>query len=58
MKRCPYPDWKLPLLRAACVRTAAHTVAIVISDTPGFDDERKINMALNRLIMQSLKEGK
>ena len=46
-KRCPYPDRKLPLLRAACVRTAAHTIAIVISDTPGFDDERKINMALN-----------
>ena len=49
MERCPYPDRKLPLLRAACVRAAAHTIAVVISDTPGFDDEAKISMAFDRL---------
>ena len=35
MERCPYPDRKLPLLRAACVRAAAQTIAMVISDTLG-----------------------
>ena len=35
MERCPYPERKLPLLRAACVRAAAHTIAVVISDTLG-----------------------
>ena len=33
----------------ACVRAAAHTIAVVISDTPGFDDEAKISMAFDRL---------
>ena len=28
MERCPYPDRILPLLRAACVRAAAHTIAV------------------------------
>ena len=50
MERCPYPDRKLPLLRAACVRAAAHTIAVVISDTPGFDDEAKISMAFDRCL--------
>ena len=36
---------KLPLLSASCVRTAAQTIAVVISDTPGFYDETKINMS-------------
>ena len=49
MERCPYPDHKLPLLRAACIRAAAHTIVVVISDTPGFDDETKISMAFGRL---------
>ena len=49
MERCPYPDRKLPLLRAACVRAAAHIIALVISDTPGFDDKAKISMAFDRL---------
>ena len=49
MERCPYPDCKLPLLHAACVRAAAHTIAVVISDTPGFDDEAKIYMAFDHL---------
>ena len=46
---CPYSDRKLPLLRAACLHTAVQTIAVVISDTHGFDDDAKINMALNRL---------
>ena len=49
MERCPYPDRKLPLLRAACVRAAAHTITVVIFDTPGFDDEAKISMAFDPL---------
>ena len=49
LARCSYSDRKLPLLRAACLHTAAQTIAVVISDTPGFDDDAKINMALNRL---------
>ena len=49
LARCPYSDRKLPLLRAACLHTAAQTIAVVISDTPGFDNDAKINMALNRL---------
>ena len=49
LKRCYYPDRKLALLRAACVRTAAQTIAVIISDTPGFDDDTKISMALDRL---------
>ena len=40
---------KLALLRGGCVRTAAQTIAVVISDTPGFKDDIKINMTLNRL---------
>ena len=44
LARCPYSDRKLPLLRAACLHTAAQTIAVVISDTPGFDDDAKINM--------------
>ena len=47
--RCYNSDRRLALLRAACVRTAAQTIAVVISDTPGFKDNIKINMALNRL---------
>ena len=49
LNRCYYSDRKLALLRAACVRTAAQTIAVVISDTPGFKDDIKINMILNRL---------
>ena len=49
LARCPYSDSKLPLLRAACLHTAAQTIAVVISNTPGFDDDAKINMVLNRL---------
>ena len=45
----PLSDRKLPLLRAACLHTATQTIAVVISDTPGFDDDAKINMALIRL---------
>ena len=52
MERCPYPDRKLPLLHAACVRAAAHTNAVVISDTPGFDDEAKISMAFDWLLQR------
>ena len=47
--RCYYSDRKLALLRAACVRTAAQTIDVVISDTPGFKDDTKITMASNRL---------
>ena len=46
---CPYSDRKLPVLRAACLHTAAQTIAVVISNTSGFDEDAKINMALNRL---------
>ena len=49
LAKCPYSNRKLPLLRAACLHTAARTIAVVISDTPGFDNDAKINMALNRL---------
>ena len=49
LARYPYSDRKLPLLGAACLHRAAQTIAVVISDTPGFDDDAKINMALNRL---------
>ena len=49
LARCPYLDRKLPLLRAACSHTATQTIAVVISDNPGFNDDAKINMALNRL---------
>ena len=49
MSRCPYQDRRLPLLRAACVRTASQTIAVVISDTPGLNDDAKIKMALDRL---------
>ena len=52
LARCPYSNKKLPLLRAACLNTAAQTIAVVISDTPGFDDDAKINMALNRLLQR------
>ena len=48
MARCPYPERKLPILRAACVRSAAQTIAVVISDTPGFNDNTKIAMGLSR----------
>ena len=43
MSRCSYPDHKL----VACVRTAAKTMTIVISDTLNFNDQHKINMALD-----------
>ena len=36
-------------MRAECVRTAAQTIAVVISDTQGLKDHIKIDMALNRL---------
>ena len=49
MERFPYPDRKLPVLRAACVQAAAHTIAVIISDTPGFGDEAKISVAFDRL---------
>ena len=49
MERCPYPDRKLPLLHPACVWAAAHTIAVVISDTPEFHDEAKNSMAFDRL---------
>ena len=49
LARCPYSDRKLPLLRAACSHTTGQTIAVVISDTPGFDDDANINIALNRL---------
>ena len=49
MDRCTYPDRKLALLRASCVRSASQTIAVVISDTPGLKDDVKVNMALNRL---------
>ena len=48
LNRCYYSHRKLASLRAACVRTAAQTIAVVISYTPGFKDDIKINMALNR----------
>ena len=48
-ERCYYSDRKLALLRASCVWTAAQTIAVVISGTPGFKDEIKNNMALKRL---------
>ena len=44
-----YSDRKLVLFRAACVRTAAQTIAVLISDTPGFKNDVKVNMTLNRL---------
>ena len=49
LNRCYYSDRKLALLRAACVRMTAKTIAVVISDLPGFKDDIKINMVLNRL---------
>ena len=49
LNRLYYSDRKLALLRAACVRTAAQTIAYLILDTPGCKDNIKINMALNRL---------
>ena len=57
MERCPYPDRKLPLLRAACVQAVAHTIAVVVSDTPGFDDEAKISMAFDRLSRKFSVQG-
>ena len=57
MARCPYPDRKLPILRAACVRSAAQTIAVVISDTPGFDDNTKITMGLSRLEQRFGRSG-
>ena len=57
MTRCPYPDRKLPILRAACVRAAAQTIAVVISDTPGFEDETKISMGLSRLEQRFGRSG-
>ena len=52
MERCPYPDRKLPLLHPACVWAAAHTIAVVISDTPEFHDEAKNSMAFDRLSLR------
>ena len=49
LNRFHYSDCNLALLHAACVRTAAQTIVVVISDTPGFEYKIKINMALNRL---------
>ena len=49
LNRSYYSNRKLALLRATCVRTAAQTIAVVISDTPGFKNKIKISMALNRL---------
>ena len=58
LARCPYLNRKLPLLRAACfLYTAAKTIAVVISDIPGFDDDAKINMALNRLSQRFAVHG-
>ena len=58
LARCPYSNRKLPLLRAACfLYTAAQTIAVVISDIPGFDDDAKINMALNRLSQKFAVHG-
>ena len=47
--RCSYPYRKLPLLLALCVRTAAQTIAVIVSGTPWFDDETKISLGLFRL---------
>ena len=49
LNRYYYLDHKLALLHAVCVRTTAQTIAVVILNTPGFKDDIKINMALNRL---------
>ena len=57
MVRCSYPDRKLPILRAACVRSAAQTIAVVISDTPGFNDNTKIAMGLSRLEQRFGRSG-
>ena len=46
LSRCSYFDRELTLLRAACVHTAGQTIVVVISDTPGFDDDAKIDMTL------------
>ena len=48
LNRCYYSDRKLALLRAACVRTAAQTIAVVMSNTPRFKIDNN-NIALNRL---------
>ena len=57
MVRCPYSDRKLPILRAACVRSAAQTIGVVISDTPGFNDNTKIAMGLSRLEQRFGRSG-
>ena len=57
LNRCNYSDRKLALLCAKCVRTAAQTIAVIISDTPGFKDDIKINMALNRLAQRFRVSG-
>ena len=57
LNRCYYSDNKLALLRAAYVRTAAQTIAVVILDTPGFRYDIKINMALNRLAQKFRVSG-
>ena len=42
LARCLYSDRKLPLLRAACLNTAAQTIAVVISDTPALMMTQKL----------------
>ena len=58
MAQCPYPNRKLPLMRASWVRTSAHIIAVVmISDTTGFVGETKINMDLFRLCQRFRRLG-
>ena len=46
MVQCFYLNRKLPLLQASCVCTTVQTIAVVIPNTPGFDEETKISTSL------------
>ena len=45
----PFEGARLTLLQAACARTAAQTIANLISDTPGLAEKDRIEMSLERL---------
>ena len=49
LNKCYYSDGKLAFLRASCVRTAAQTIAVVISDILGYKYKIKNNTVLKRL---------
>ena len=49
MASCTFKSYRLTLLQAACVRTAAQIIANLVADIPGLSEEERISMSLERL---------